>query len=158
MFIPEYAKDYKKEYLFIIGINKEFKYILDKLDDLNSGLFESNRVNRVKKIIKRYLRGKERGKLKDISKLVFNKYEIANIIKIKENFCYYKLKYDFCIEGDDGDYGFVGFDPYPGFKEVYDTFELFYNDIKYCSDSDSESESDSEFENVNVILPDSDIF
>ena len=42
MFIPEYAKDYKKEYLFIIGINKEFKYILDKLDDLNSGLFESN--------------------------------------------------------------------------------------------------------------------
>ena len=26
--IPEYARDYKKEYLFIRGINKEFKLIL----------------------------------------------------------------------------------------------------------------------------------
>ena len=27
--IPEYAKNYKKEYLFIRGINKEFKYFVE---------------------------------------------------------------------------------------------------------------------------------
>ena len=41
--IPPYAREYKKEYLFIRGINKEFKYFIDKLDDLNNGLFESHR-------------------------------------------------------------------------------------------------------------------
>ena len=151
MFIPEYATNYKKEYLFIIGINKEFRYILDKLDDLNNGLFESNRVNRVKNIIKRYLRGVERGKLKDISGIVFNDYEVNNIIKIKENFSKFKLRYDFCIEGDDG------FDPYPGFKEFYDICELFYNDIKFTSYSDSDSDSDSDSEELNISFTDSDI-
>ena len=65
--IPEYAIDYKREYLFIRGINKEFKYLINKLDDLNRGLFESNTVNRIKYIMKRSLRGQEKGKIKDIS-------------------------------------------------------------------------------------------
>ena len=46
--IPPYAREYKKEYLFIRGINKKFKYFIDKLDDLNNGLFESHRANRIK--------------------------------------------------------------------------------------------------------------
>ena len=51
--IPEYAREYKKEYLFIIGINKEFKYFIDKLDKLNDGLFESPIANRIKYNMKR---------------------------------------------------------------------------------------------------------
>ena len=43
--IPTYARDFKKEYLFIRGINKEFKYFVDNLDDVNRGLFESHRVD-----------------------------------------------------------------------------------------------------------------
>ena len=149
--IPVYAGDYKKEYLYIIGINKEFKHILDKIDDLNNGLFESNRVNRIKNIIKGFLRAQERGKLKDISGIVFNDYEVNNIIKIKKNFSMFKLRYDFCIEGDDG------FDPYPGFKEFYDICELFYNDIKFTSYSESESESESESDiEINYYDSDSD--
>ena len=153
MFIPEYARDYKKEYLYIRGINKEFKYILDKLDDLNDGLFESKRVSRIKKNIKRYLRGVERGKLGGISEIVFNEQEVNNIIKIKENFSKFKLRYDFCIEGDDG------FDPYPGFKEFYDICESFYNDIKFISDSDSDSDSESESdrEELDLSYTDSDL-
>ena len=144
--IPPYAQNYKKEYLYIIGLNKEFRYIIDKLDDLNDGLFQSKRVSRIMQIIKRYLRARERGKLRDISEIVFNEYEVNNIIKIKKNFSMFKLRYDFCIEGDDG------FDPYPGFKEVYDICESFYNDIKFISDSDSESD----YSDIEIELCDSD--
>ena len=55
--IPEYAREYKKEYLFIIGINKEFKYFIDNLDDLNNGLFESHRADRIKYLMTRFLKG-----------------------------------------------------------------------------------------------------
>ena len=68
--IPEYARDYKKEYLYIRGLNKEFKYFINKLDDLNNGLFESNISNRIKYNMKRFLRGQEKGKIKDISELM----------------------------------------------------------------------------------------
>ena len=30
--IPEYAKEYKREYLFIRGLNKEFKYFIENMD------------------------------------------------------------------------------------------------------------------------------
>ena len=35
--IPEYAKNYRKEYLFIRGINKEFKYLLNHINEATSG-------------------------------------------------------------------------------------------------------------------------
>ena len=66
--IPEYAREYKREYQFIRGINKEFKYLINKLDNLNNGLFESyNIADRIKYFMKRFLRAQEKGKLKDIS-------------------------------------------------------------------------------------------
>ena len=38
--IPDYAKDYKNEYLFILGINNEFKYFLDNIDEATCGLLD----------------------------------------------------------------------------------------------------------------------
>ena len=38
--IPDYAKDCKNEYLFILGINNEFKYFLDNIDEATCGLFK----------------------------------------------------------------------------------------------------------------------
>ena len=73
--IPEYAREYKKEYLYIRGINKEFKYFVDNLDDATRGLFESHKVDRIKYFIKRFLRGQERGKLRDISEFMLPKYD-----------------------------------------------------------------------------------
>ena len=55
--IPHYARDYKKEYLYIRGLNKEFKYFINKLDKLNDGLFESPIANKIKYNMKRFLRG-----------------------------------------------------------------------------------------------------
>ena len=51
--IPTYAREYKKEYLFIRGINKEFQYFVDNIDDATRGLFENHRVDRIKYFIKK---------------------------------------------------------------------------------------------------------
>ena len=131
--IPEYAREYKREYQFIIGINKNFKYFINKLDNLNNGLFESNISNRIKYFMKRFLRAQEKGKLKDISDLVLQREDLNNLIFINTQFGYYKLRYDAFDDNRK---------PYPGFKEIYDIFKLFFNQIKY--------------EDFNILLPDSD--
>ena len=174
--IPEYAREYKREYQFIRGINKDFKYLINKLDNLNNGLFESNISNRIKYNIKRFLRGQEKGKLKNISNFILPRYDVDNLIFINEQFGYYKLRYDaFCDDSDDNDYYsdddsdddgngeyLVDGKPYPGFKEIYDIFKLFFSKIKYEGfdididiDIDSDSDSDSDIE-IEFVLPDSD--
>ena len=163
--IPEYAREYKREYQFIRGINKEFKYFINKLDNLNNGLFESNIADRIKYNMKRFLRGQEKGKLKDISDLGLQREDINNLIFINEQFGYYKLRYDaFCDDSDDNDYYsdddsdddgngeyLVDGKPYPGFKEIYDIFKLFFNQIKYEG-----FDIDSDIEDFDIVLSDSD--
>ena len=157
--IPEYAREYKKEYLLIIGINKEFKYFVENIDDATRGLFENHKVVRIKYFIKRFLKGQERGKLQDISTLEIESSVVYNLIKIKKNF----LNFNCCY--DDEDVSFI--DPYPGFKNIYDDFELFCSKFKikyeeginsfwdYCTDSDSDSDGVNN-DDLEVILSDSD--
>ena len=163
--IPEYARDYKKEYLYIRGLNKEFEYFKNKLDKLNDGLFESNIADRIKYIMKRFLRAQEKGKIKNISGLMLPSNVFNNLIFINEQFEFYKLRYDaFC--DDDDDYGsdsdsdddsvseyLVDGKPYPGFKEFYDIFKNIFSQIK---NEDSDSDDDSDIEDFDIILPDSD--
>ena len=167
--IPEYAREYKREYQFIRGINKDFKYLINKLDNLNNGLFESNISNRIKYNIKRFLRGQEKGKLKEISDLVLQREDLNNLIFINKQFGYYKLRYGaFCDDSDDNDYYsdddsddnsvgeyLVDGKPYPGFKEIYDIFKLFLNQIKY-EGFDIDIDSDSDIEDFDIVFPDSD--
>ena len=166
--IPEYAREYKKEYLLIIGINKEFKYFVENIDDATRGLFENHKVVRIKYFIKRFLKGQERGKLQDISSLEIESSVVYNLIKIKKNFLNFNQYINFCkCCYDDEDVSFI--DPYPGFKNIYDDFELFCSkfEIKYeeginsfwdyCTDSDSDSDSDGvNSDDLEVILSDSD--
>ena len=84
--IPEYARDYKKEYLFIRGINKEFKYFVDNINEASIGLFENHRVVRIKYFIKRFLKGQERGKLQDTTNFKIKNIDVDNLIQIKKNF------------------------------------------------------------------------
>ena len=109
--IPEYAREYKKEYLFIRGINKEFKYFVDNIDKANTGLFENHRVDSIKYLIKRFLRGQERGKLKDISNLVLPKYDY---MYIQDFYIYYSLE----------------FYDNPSYIEFFDFIDKLYNKIK----------------------------
>ena len=162
--IPEYAREYKREYQFIRGINKEFKYLINKLDNLNNGLFESYIADRIKYFMKRFLRAQEKGKLKDISNLMLQRDDVDNLIFINEQFGYYKLRYDaFCDDSDDsddegnGEY-LVDGKPYPGFIEFYDIFKLFFNQIKYesCDSDDDSDEYDSDREEFDFSYTDSD--
>ena len=169
--IPSYASNYKREYLFVRGLNKYFKCFSKKLYLINHGLFENNFSNAIKKYMKRFLRAQEKGKLNNLNNLnnLFIKnddyYDDADyydydydyddiihyIININNDLECYKRRYDFfCENGDDGyvnvdgEY-FVDGKPYPGFKEFYDIFKNIFNQIKYneyYSDSDSDSDSD----------------
>ena len=175
--IPEYAKDFKKEWLYIRGINKEFVYLINKLDLLNHGLFETTLANSIKNIMKDFLRAQEKGKLKNISNFILPSDITCNLNSISKNFELYKLRYDaFCDDDDDDDFVYDDDDdddendeylvdgkPYPGFIEFYDIFKKFYNQIKNeDSDSDYEDDdiilldSDSDYEDDDIILLDSD--
>ena len=163
--IPPYALEYKREYQFIRGINKDFNNLINKLDNLNNGLFESNISNRFKYNMKRFLRGQEKGKLKDISNLMLQRDELNNLIFINQQFGYYKLRYDaFCDNSDDdsdndgngdgnGEY-LVNGKPYPGFIEFYDIFKLFFNQLKY---EVFYSDDDSDREELDLLYTDSDL-
>ena len=160
--IPHYARDYKKEYLFIRGLDKEFKYFYNHLDEINDGLFKSKRSDRLCNLIKRFLRGQEKGKLKDISDFVIYEDDVDYLIKIKREFHCYKIRYDVLKESSDDDYDDDSDaddvdDPYPGFENIYYYFELFFSklNIEY-EDSDSD-EYDSGSEELNLSYTDSDI-
>ena len=139
-----------KEYLFIRGINKEFKYFVDNLDDAPNGLFESHKVDRIKYFIKRFLKGQKSGKLWDICKFEIEESDVDNLIEIKENFDNFNQYFNFCKDCyDEEDWPFIN--PYPGFKNIYDDFELFFSKLKikykefnYYSDSDSDIHFDSD--------------
>ena len=139
--IPEYAREYKREYQFIRGINKEFKYLINKLDNLNNGLFESNISNRIKYFMKRFLRAQEKGKLKDISEFEIEYDIVFNLIKIKNELNNIDQYLDFilnCYHKED----LIFINTYPGFIDFFYYFNLFFTkiNIKYEYDSDSDSD------------------
>ena len=79
--IPLYAQNYKKEYLYIIGLNKEFRYFVENRDKINTfKFFHNDNVYRISKLIKIFLKGQKKGKFKDIRELYFRDYDILNIL------------------------------------------------------------------------------
>ena len=156
--IPIDASDYKREYLFIRGLNWYCKCLSKKLDLINHGLFESNISNTIKKYMKRFLRAQEKGKFNNINNLIIPSYDIdiiRDMIFINEQFDNFKRSYIylFCDNDDDGCYddyddwgaSLVDSQLFPGFKEFYNIFTKIFDQLNYnrfnCeSDSDSDSE------------------
>ena len=133
--IPEYARDYKKEYLFIRGINKMCLNFISKYETDSRKLFVSEYYDSIKYFMKRFLKGQERGKLQDISSFVLRNYDISFIEDL-----YLILIYENDFEDIDNlDY-----------RDFYELFCKFYNKIKieyYNDDIDgllSSEDSDSE--------------
>ena len=157
--IPEYAREYKKEWLFIRGINKELKYFIFHSDYATTGLFECHKVDRIKYFIKRFLRGQEKGKLKDISNFEIEEDDVKNIIEIKKKFYNYNFRINILIEFSyENCEPFVN--PYPGLENIDGYIDLFFSKLNikykeriYINYSDCESDYDSDIE---IILPDSD--
>ena len=81
---PDYAKDFKNEYLFIIGINNEFTYFLDNMNEATRGLFENLRVDKIKKFISKFLLYQNSGYFKDLSNFEIKSSDIKNLIRIKK--------------------------------------------------------------------------
>ena len=144
--IPEYVGQFRKEWLIIRGVNKEFKNFVDNIDEVTRGLFQNHRVARIKKFIKRFLLAQERGRLQDISNFVLERDDVDNLIKIDKNFnnfCQYiKCLKDFYDEG-------YYINPYPGMDSIYEVFKIFFCKFKCkcevrvrCCFYDSDSDSD----------------
>ena len=156
--IPEYARNYKKEWLFISGINKSCGMLITKI--VNSAYSDEKIFSSpgAKALVRdfRVVLGFERiGKLKNISGLKFKLSDVGNIECLAEELDNYRDLYV-----DPGSYVFdeesyeknIDKD-FPGFRKLFDTICLFNDKIKrdeeeyigsiFASDeSESESESD----------------
>ena len=124
--IPEYARDFKNKWLFIIGINKLFYKFEDKSEKYEREIYNSIYCNNIKYFMKRFLKYQERGYIKDTSNFVFKKIDVFSIkdtcsMLIYENEMYNKdemYKYEF----------------YQGFKDFYNLFCKFYDKINIDED------------------------
>ena len=142
--IPEYARDFKNEYLFVRLINKEsgrfeWKYLLDA-----SKLFISSYSDRIKFLFRKFLKAQELDYLKDISSFTTKECDVDNI-----NYLFERMKYDF--EDDE----FVDGHPhdFPGYREFYEFFSKFYNKLNIeFLETDSESDSELDEDDIEAIL------
>ena len=85
--IPEYAREYKKEYLYIRGLNKEFEYFINKPEDISTyEFFHNKNVDKMIKLIEIFLKKQGKGKFsKDLRGLKFREKDIPYLIYFFEN-------------------------------------------------------------------------
>ena len=84
--IPEYAKDFKKEWLYITGIDRKCGEFLKKLgEDTNSfeKVFSSPRARALIEHFKNVLEAQKMGKLQNISQLKFKLSAVEKIIELR---------------------------------------------------------------------------
>ena len=127
--IPEYARNYKNEWLFIRGINKTcwdfiLKYELDA-----SQLFVSSYSDRIKSFIKNFLKAQELGYLKDTSCFIFKKCDVVNIEDLIDN-----MHYDFDEDEIAGSYSV----DLPRYRDFYKLFCKFYDKINIGYEDDDD--------------------
>ena len=75
--IPDYAKDYKNEYLFIRGINKTCGDFVKNLDDKE--IFKSSKADKLMLYINRFLKAQQLGYLIDTSEIYFKQNDVGFI-------------------------------------------------------------------------------
>ena len=150
--IPEYAKDFKKEWLYITGINRKCGEFMKKLgEDTDSfeRVFSSPRAKALIEHFKNVLEAQKIGKLQNISQLKFKLSAVYKIIDLRMDLYYQmgnKFYTDFVISDDDfQDFfeNFIIFTKNVNIKKEEDFEDDLY--LEYLNDSESESESDIEF-------------
>ena len=149
--IPEYAREYKREYQFITGINKEFKYLKDFMDNPDNN-FKSHKLDRIMKFIKRFLRAQERGKLKDISNFEFDYFDIDYIYEIKKDIDYY---YDIIENYYDWRRGKNDESLVSRYEIYKHDLELFFSKLN-IEIEDTDDDSCDSVDDYDIIFPDSD--
>ena len=141
--IPDYAKDFKKEFIFLIDINKKCEKFLNKIDEEN--VFNSPQAKKLIIYFNKFLIFQELGHFKDISNYCFENEDVNFIVylerKLEENMDLFfnpvSLKFEEeKYENDE-----------TGFKLFFESFEKFKDKIKIEENiciifSDSDSDSD----------------
>ena len=141
--IPDYAKDFKKEFIFIIDINKKCEHLLKKIDEEN--VFNSPQSKKLIIYFNKFLIFQELRHFKDISNYYFENEDVNFIeyleSKLEENMDLFfnpvSLKFEEeKYENDE-----------TGFKLFFESFEKFKDKIKIEENiciifSDSDSDSD----------------
>ena len=139
--IPNYAKNIKKEYIFIIDFNKKCEKFLNKIDEEN--VFNSPQAKKLIIYFNKFLIFQEIGHFKDISNYCFENEDVNFIVylerKLEENMDLFfnpdSLKFEEeKYENDE-----------TGFKLFFESFEKFKDkikekDINLIFDSDSDSD------------------
>ena len=137
--IPNYANNIKKEYIFIIDINKKCEKFLNKIDEEN--VFNSPQAKKLIIYFNKFLIFQELGHFKDISNYCFENEDVNFIVylerKLEENMDLFfnpdSLKFEEeKYENDE-----------TGFKLFFESFEKFKDkikekDINLIFDSDSD--------------------
>ena len=80
--VPDYAKDYKNEFLFIKGIDKCFAYFLENVYWALMGLLKNHRVDRINKLIDRFEKGQKFNYLNDITNKEIDEYDVGNAVNL----------------------------------------------------------------------------
>ena len=124
--IPNYAKNIKKEYIFIIDFNKKCEKFLNKIDEEN--VFNSPQAKKLIIYFNKFLIFQELGHFKDISNYCFENEDVNFIVylerKLEENMDLFfnpdSLKFEEeKYENDE-----------TGFKLFFESFEKFKDKIK----------------------------
>ena len=142
--IPDYARDYRNEYLFIIGINKKCGELEKKSG--REDLFKSSQAGSLMTNFNRFLKAIEIGYLNDTSKINLKYIDVISIESLKIQLDDYIDIFNDYIE-----------DAYTGFNKFFECFSRFmfkinvdemseydyYKSLVFDGDSDDESETDS---------------
>ena len=149
--IPEYAKDFRNEWLYIRGINKKCGEFISRIDFSRRDIFNSHPANNLKCYIKKFLKAQERGRLKDISCFYFEYFDASNIECLLEQLDYYN---DLYVDSDSCEFNqeycdlFIDIH-FPGYKEFFELISLINDKIEkedpiFKNNNDSDSDSDSD--------------
>ena len=145
--IPDYARDFKKEYLFIIGINKKCERFVKKIDEEN--VFNTSQAKKLIFYFNKFLIFQKFEYLKDISEFYLKEEDVKFIeyleCKLDENMDLFfdpvSCKFD-QEKYENDDTGFKVF--FESFRKFKDKIKIKIKEMTYSLfiDSDSDSVSD----------------
>ena len=137
--IPDYARGYRNEYLFIRGIDKECEKFI-KILDQEGEIFNKPQAKKVMYYFNKFLKAQELEYLNDISELYFKESDVRFIESIELQLDdYMDLFYDpYSYEFDQEKYE----NDYSGLKEFFESFSKFNDKIKKEELSFSDFKSD----------------
>ena len=129
--IPEYAKDFKREWQYIRGINQKCANYLLQIDS-GGNIFNNCSANNLKSYIKIFLKNKECGKLKDICGCSFNYFDVNYIEKLEKKLLdYFDVFYSSdSIDFDEEYFSYCLDSQFIGYKEFLELIILINDKIK----------------------------